>query len=315
MIYSATVGGPIMPPGAVTVLIGGKPAACVGDMATCSGPPDAIAPPGCPTVLIGPGGGGGGGGGGAGSGAASGTAETAAGEGGGAGEAAEQEPEGHFLDVKYVDKAGKPITGVGYVVKGPDGKTDSGLLAGRIRRDGVDAGSYEIGLRCISKAEWSVERAKVGDTVTLRAVCAGLESGTKAALKIFVRDYNVPDRVVAELPAEVANDAIEADWVFAVDEKILRLQSSQQARSGYSSPRFYFVAEAEGCAARSPFLFYSDWLEIRLADSQGKAAAGKAYKVVFPNGEIREGTLDSDGKARLENVPPGKAQIFFEPQA
>ena len=37
------VGGPILPPGAVTVLIGGLPAARVGDMATCVGPPDDIA--------------------------------------------------------------------------------------------------------------------------------------------------------------------------------------------------------------------------------------------------------------------------------
>jgi uncharacterized Zn-binding protein involved in type VI secretion len=37
------VGGPILPPGAVTVLIGGLPAARVGDMCTCVGPPDVIA--------------------------------------------------------------------------------------------------------------------------------------------------------------------------------------------------------------------------------------------------------------------------------
>jgi uncharacterized Zn-binding protein involved in type VI secretion len=45
------VGGPILPPGALTVLIGGLPAARVGDMAVCTGPPDVIAM-GCPTVLI-----------------------------------------------------------------------------------------------------------------------------------------------------------------------------------------------------------------------------------------------------------------------
>jgi uncharacterized Zn-binding protein involved in type VI secretion len=47
------VGGPILPPGSATVLIGGKPAARVGDRAVCTGPPDSIAPPGCPTVQIG----------------------------------------------------------------------------------------------------------------------------------------------------------------------------------------------------------------------------------------------------------------------
>lgn len=38
--------------GSTTVLIGGQPAARMGDMATCTGPPDTIAA-GCPTVLIG----------------------------------------------------------------------------------------------------------------------------------------------------------------------------------------------------------------------------------------------------------------------
>ena len=36
------VGGPILPPGAPTVLIGGMPAARVGDMCVCVGPPDVI---------------------------------------------------------------------------------------------------------------------------------------------------------------------------------------------------------------------------------------------------------------------------------
>ena len=36
------VGGPILPPGGITVLIGSLPAARVGDMAVCVGPPDVI---------------------------------------------------------------------------------------------------------------------------------------------------------------------------------------------------------------------------------------------------------------------------------
>ena len=46
------VGGPILPAGEPTVLIGGLPAARVGDMATCVGPPDSIVM-GAFTVLIG----------------------------------------------------------------------------------------------------------------------------------------------------------------------------------------------------------------------------------------------------------------------
>lgn len=46
------IGGPIAPPGAPTVMIGGQPAATVGDTAICTGPPDTIAS-GSATVKIG----------------------------------------------------------------------------------------------------------------------------------------------------------------------------------------------------------------------------------------------------------------------
>jgi uncharacterized Zn-binding protein involved in type VI secretion len=46
------VGGPVLPPGCPTVLIGSMPAARVGDMLVCVGPPDVIAM-GSVTVMIG----------------------------------------------------------------------------------------------------------------------------------------------------------------------------------------------------------------------------------------------------------------------
>jgi uncharacterized Zn-binding protein involved in type VI secretion len=46
------VGGPIMPPGVPTVLIAGMPAATATGMATCAGPPDTILM-GSSTVMIG----------------------------------------------------------------------------------------------------------------------------------------------------------------------------------------------------------------------------------------------------------------------
>lgn len=45
------IGGPVVGPGAPTVLIGGMPAALVGDQSVCSGPPDIIIA-GSSTVLI-----------------------------------------------------------------------------------------------------------------------------------------------------------------------------------------------------------------------------------------------------------------------
>ncbi|MDY0389495.1 PAAR domain-containing protein [Desulfobulbus oligotrophicus] len=46
------VGGPILPPGEPTVLIGGLPAAVAGDQCVCAGPPDTVTM-GSTTVFIG----------------------------------------------------------------------------------------------------------------------------------------------------------------------------------------------------------------------------------------------------------------------
>jgi uncharacterized Zn-binding protein involved in type VI secretion len=46
------VGGPALPPGAPTVMIGGLPALRVGDLLTCTGPPDTVAA-GSSSVTIG----------------------------------------------------------------------------------------------------------------------------------------------------------------------------------------------------------------------------------------------------------------------
>jgi uncharacterized Zn-binding protein involved in type VI secretion len=46
------VGGPVIGPGEPTVIIGGLPAARLGDMLMCTGPPDTIAS-GSATVMIG----------------------------------------------------------------------------------------------------------------------------------------------------------------------------------------------------------------------------------------------------------------------
>jgi type VI secretion system secreted protein VgrG len=53
------------------------------------------------------------------------------------------------------------------------------------------------------------------------------------------------------------------------------------------------------------------WIGIRLKDRTGKPVPGQAYKVVLPNGEVSEGTLDDEGKAKIEHIDPGNCQVSF----
>ncbi len=303
------VGGPISMSSAPTVLIGGMPAACVGDMAVCVGPPDTIAPPGEPTVLIGAGGGGGGGGGTPGTSGA----QQDGGEGGAAGdsETSADEGEDHYLHAEFVDKGGFPIMGTAYGIKKSGSQIDEGVLPGKVRKTGIEPGSYDIELRIIKKAEWSTEEAEAGQEVKMTAETSGIENGTKATLTVMLRDLNAPDRKIKTIDTKVNGDKIEGSWVFQVEEDVLPVQRELDKRPGYSSPVYYFVASAAGCTARSKMLKFKDWIELKLKDDEGNPIGNAPYRVYCAHGVVIEGTLDGNGKARVENIPPGRVRVAF----
>ena len=154
------VGGPIAGPGVPTVLIGGMPAAVMGDLCVCAGGPDSIIKGsagvliggkpaarmgdmtvhggtimlGCPTVLIGEAGGSGGGGA-AGKGSAAAAADAnanalkdAAKNGDDAADRTDKKD--YTAQFTLVDEAGKPVSGAPYEITDAEGKTYSGKTDG-----------------------------------------------------------------------------------------------------------------------------------------------------------------------------------------
>ena len=53
------------------------------------------------------------------------------------------------------------------------------------------------------------------------------------------------------------------------------------------------------------------WIEIELADEEGRPVAGEKYTVQLMNGSLIEGTLDSQGKAYIDGIPRGNCKITF----
>jgi hypothetical protein len=250
-------------------------------------------------VIIGSGGSGGGGAGGGGG---------SAGEGDSAGSELE---EGHYLDVKFVDKGGKPITGVEYIIKTPDNEVWSGALTGRIKKTGIKQGTYKIELKAIAKAEWSVNEARVGDTVKLKAEVSGFDSGAKAEFQIFEKDFSSADDLIATLKAETSGDNVEVDWEYQYVEDTDDIMTEKEKKLGYSLPEYYFIVKVENAIARSTILKFKDYVEIRLKDQRGNAVPNAQYRLYFANGQILEGTLDSNGYKKVENVPPGQWSVSF----
>jgi uncharacterized Zn-binding protein involved in type VI secretion len=253
---------------------------------------------GSPDVFIGNGGGGGGGGSGGG---ASATTQT---------ESQEVEA-GHFLDVKFVDKGGKPIMGIDYEIKTPDNKRMQGPLTGQIRKAGVAEGDYEITLRAITRCAWSENAGRDGDKVKMQVETAGIEDGATAVFHIWQRDIKRADQEIGCIDnVKLKGGKVEAEWQYEYHDNYDATPESRQER-GYSCPSFYFTIKIENCRERSPLLKYADYIEMTINDNQGNALADEEYVVNLPDGEIRKGKLDSHGYAKIENVPPGQWDVRF----
>ncbi len=285
--------------GSASVMIGNMPAARVGDPVLCAGPPDSIAM-GCPTVLIGD------------------AMSPGAGAGTGGGEksaeaeaatAAMEKPEGHFLDVAIVDNGGFPITGAEYELTSPSSNKSVSPLTGSVKQANIDPGNYDIEIRAIISAKWSKDSAKVGEKVQMTAETTGVPEGQKAFLEVHVRDTNFPDQVLKQIETTVKGDKIEGEWELVVDQDFLKLQEKKLKGGGYSSPAYYFVAKTSTLTQRSGLLEYVDDLEFKLKDKEGNAIGDKKYRVILPSGEVKEGKLDGGGYAKVTDVAPGKLKI------
>jgi hypothetical protein len=67
-----------------------------------------------------------------------------------------------------------------------------------------------------------------------------------------------------------------------------------------------------GLHAESSLLQFQDWIEIRARDAFRTPVADASYTLHLPDGTQREGTLDSDGLAREEDLPPGPLRVEFD---
>lgn len=53
------------------------------------------------------------------------------------------------------------------------------------------------------------------------------------------------------------------------------------------------------------------WVELELHGTDGRPLAGERYRLELPDGEVREGELGPDGRAREEDVPQGVCKVSF----
>lgn len=249
------VGGPITL-GSTGVLIGKKPAARMGDMAVCVGPPSSVIM-GCPTVLIGEAGSGSQ----AGSAGAAAAASTAATKGVKAvnaikpPERQETKPD-ETSDIKVVfkDAAGKPLSGMDFVLEDPDGAKHLVATAsdGTFSRPGAwkKGSSFKVTVRALSDVKIAKAELKDGDTVKFSAKAEGYEAGASGLFRLVVQSPK-GDLDVATVAASVNGTKMEADWTYRVGQLRELLHPAKLPDDGALEARLVAVCKFESGVAAS----------------------------------------------------------------
>lgn len=80
----------------------------------------------------------------------------------------------------------------------------------------------------------------------------------------------------------------------------------------YSAPDYYFIVKVGGMTRRADFLRVTDTLEIELLNEEGEAIGNVGYTLHLSTGEKRRSSLNKDGHAVEEDLPPREVVLELE---
>ncbi len=71
------------------------------------------------------------------------------------------------------------------------------------------------------------------------------------------------------------------------------------------------ASQSSGTQAPSRPQIQKTWIEIELLDPKGKPVPSERYRIQAPDGTFHNGTLDSNGRARLTDIDRGECVVSF----
>lgn len=94
-------------------------------------------------------------------------------------------------------------------------------------------------------------------------------------------------------------------FLFAVCSGLGYAEAGGIKRKSIRRPRQYHYRLKKGVKKET------SWIEIELVDEADRPVPGERYRIVLPNGTVKEGTLDSKGRARVKGIDPGNCRVVF----
>jgi hypothetical protein len=163
----------------------------------------------------------------------------------------------------------------------------------------------------ITNAKWDKPEARRGDILKLTADIKGVPDDTEALIEIWEHDADGAHDFVTKFPVLIKNKKVEAEWEFEYYEDVDDIPTAEESEKGYHPPEYFFRVKVGEVSAESGLIEFKDWIEIELKDGGDNPITDEKYILHLPDGQQRDGHLDENGYARIDNVPPGKCTLEF----
>ncbi len=208
------------------------------------------------------------------------------------------------------DKERKPDAPVEYYAE-----IENDYAGGNYRSESLSLGSTGIALQNMA---WKSLEARRDETVSLAAEFTGCKDGEKAVIEIFEFDRDGEHDFMEKIESSVAGGKIEAEWNFVYQEDTDDIMTDEEAKKTggkYNPPEYFFTVgigqNKWGDKQESGLLQFKDLIEIELQDESGNVLAKEPFELHLPDGSTQNGTLDENGFARVDSVPPGPVEVVF----
>ncbi len=172
------------------------------------------------------------------------------------------------------------------------------------------AGQPDKNKKVIS-AQWGSDYARRDEIVKLHGRTKGFGDGTPATLEIYEQDADGEHDFTKTLTSTVQGNRVNAEWAFEYQKDVDDLPDKVEGDEHYYYPEYFFDLKVGGKSAQSGLIRFIDWIEIELVTEEGEVVPNADYVAYFADGSEREGKLDEEGKAKLEDIPPGKVHFEF----
>ena len=170
----------------------------------------------------------------------------------------------------------------------------------------------------VKSLAWDRKEAREGDVVKLTAEFKNLPDGTEATVVIYDFTTDGYYDKIADFSTAVKNNKIELEWEYEYHEDRYQIPTQterQKYGKNYEHPKYFFVVDIDeeriGAKQESGLLLFKDWIELVLEDEDGNPIPNEKYVLRLSDGSKKEGTLDGNGKALVEHLPPGPVEVEY----